>query len=82
MGGACVLLAVRVVATVVFYFGERIDMNPVNGSMAVRVGLYLVPEVLAACVLLGGGVAARNVKGAGVGEVEEGQKVPIGSRGS
>lgn len=80
VGIASALLAIRVVGSVVFYFGQRMDMNPVTGSLGVRVGLYLVPEVLAACALLGGGLGARHVRWAAVGEVEAGHK--FGSRGS
>lgn len=59
---ACPLLAIRTVGSTAFYFSENLDMNPVSGTMGFRVGLYLVPEVLAACALLAGGLVARNVR--------------------
>lgn len=51
------LLAIRVLGTVVYFFGKNGDMNPSTGTWGFRAGLYLVPEVLAAVLLLGGGLA-------------------------
>lgn len=79
---ACLLLVVRVVGAVVFYFTRDLSMSPVSGTWGFRVGLGLVPEVLAACVLLAGGLATRNVReeGCGAGRRVGGEQ--LGSRGS
>lgn len=58
---ACPLIVIRIVGSTVFYFSKNLDMNPVSGTWGFRVGLYLIPEVLAACALLAGGLVARNV---------------------
>ncbi|KAJ4409717.1 hypothetical protein N0V82_009406 [Gnomoniopsis sp. IMI 355080] len=73
---ACPLIAVRMVGSTVFYFSKNLDMSPVNGSWGFRVGLYLIPEVLAACTLLAGGLVGRNVgKGEETHGVENGSKL-------
>lgn len=69
VGAACPLLLVRLVGSVVYFFGERADMSPAaaaSGGLGVRVGLYTVPEVLAALLLVVGGLATRRVARAGV----------------
>lgn len=52
---------IRVVGAVAYFFGQRREMNPSTGTLGFRVGLYLAPELLAAVVLLAGGLAARDV---------------------
>lgn len=59
---ACPLLATRVIGSTVFFFRKNMEMSPVSGTWGFRVGLYLVPEVLAACAVLAGGLAGRNVR--------------------
>lgn len=59
---AAPVLCIRVIGSAAFYFGKNLDMNPVSGTMGFRVGLYLIPEVIAALVLLVGGIVSRNVK--------------------
>ncbi|CAN8104782.1 unnamed protein product [Discula destructiva] len=78
VGVASPLLAVRVVGSAAYYFGKNADMNPVTGVWGIRIGLYLVPEVLAACVLLVGGLLSRNVAAQGFDAVlggEDGHKM-------
>lgn len=58
---ACPLVAIRMIGSAAFYFSENLDMSPLSGTWGFRVGLYLVPELLAACALLAGGLVARNV---------------------
>lgn len=79
---AAPVLAVRVVGAAVADWGRRVDLNPVTGGLGFKVGLDLVPEVLAAVVLLVGGLAARNVAregGGGEGDGEAGRKVSVRS---
>lgn len=71
VGLACPLLFVRIVGSAAFYFTKNAGMSPVSGTWGFRVGLYLVPEVLAAVTLLAGGLVARNVRDAGVVGGEE-----------
>ncbi|KAF3763070.1 hypothetical protein M406DRAFT_73723 [Cryphonectria parasitica EP155] len=59
---AAPVLSVRLIGTVVYYFGKNTDMNPVTGLLGVKVGLYLVPEVITAVLVLAGGLASRSVK--------------------
>lgn len=59
---AAPVLCIRVIGSAAFYFGKKLDMNPVSGTMGFRVGLYLIPEVIAAIVLLVGGIMSRNVR--------------------
>lgn len=54
-------LAIRIIGSTVFFFSKNRAMSPVSGMWGFRVGLYLVPEVLAACALLAGGLVGRNV---------------------
>lgn len=58
---ACPLLAIRIIGSTVFFFSKSMEMSPVSGTWGFRVGLYLIPEVLAACALLAGGLVGRNV---------------------
>lgn len=58
---ACPLLAIRIIGSTVFFFSKNMEMSPVSGTWGFRVGLYLIPEVLAACALLAGGLVGRNV---------------------
>lgn len=44
-----------------FFFSKDMAMSPVSGTWGFRIGLYLVPEVMAACALLAGGLVGRNV---------------------
>ncbi|KAJ4387665.1 hypothetical protein N0V93_008262 [Gnomoniopsis smithogilvyi] len=59
---ACPLLAIRMIGSAAFYFSENLDMNPMTGTWGFKVGLYLIPEVLAACTLLAGGLVTRNIR--------------------
>lgn len=77
---ACPLVAIRVIGSTAFYFSKNPDMNPINGSWGFRVGLYLVPEVLAASALVAGGLMSRNVRETSPAVSESGSK--SGSRGS
>lgn len=58
---ACPLLAIRIIGSTVYFFSKNLEMSPVSGTWWFRAGLYLVPEVLAACALLAGGLVGRNV---------------------
>lgn len=58
---ACPLLAIRIIGSTVFFFSKNMEMSPVSGTWGFRVGLYLIPEVLAACALLAGGLVGRIV---------------------
>lgn len=70
---ACPLLIVRMTGSVSFFFGQRLDMSPATGALGFRVGLYLVPEVLAVLALIVGGLLTRNI--AREGEVTRNQEV-------
>lgn len=59
---ACPLLLIRVAGSTAYFLGKNANMNPISGTWGVRIGLYLVPEVLAALALLVGGLVARNVR--------------------
>lgn len=62
VGLACPFLLVRVAGSAAYFFGGGDpDLSPVAGTWGCRVGLYLVPEVVAAVTLLAGGLAARDV---------------------
>jgi hypothetical protein len=64
-----------VIYMLVAEFTQRADLNPMTGSLAVRVVLGVLPELLAAIVLVFVGIMTRGVGKVDAGEagLEQGQ---------
>ncbi|KAJ9148472.1 hypothetical protein NKR23_g4823 [Pleurostoma richardsiae] len=58
---AAAFLAIRVIASVVYFFSRNQNLNPVGGNWAYHVCMYFLPELAAALVLLTAGLATRGV---------------------
>lgn len=59
---ALIFLSVRVVMEFVSVFTQKRDLRPIYGSLAVRVILMLLPEVLAALMMIVVGVRTRHLR--------------------
>jgi hypothetical protein len=47
---------IRVIYSVVAFFVDSSTLNPITGSLAIRVVLSVVPEMVAVIILLGAGL--------------------------
>ena len=54
-------IGVRVVYSLVAMSTQRADLNPTNGSLAIRVVLSFLPELIAAIAYITAGMKTRNV---------------------
>lgn len=59
---ALFFFGVRIVYTVVATFSGSSTLNPSTGSLAVRVCLRIVPEMLATVAFVAAGLLTRNIK--------------------
>ncbi|KIA75726.1 hypothetical protein HK57_00461 [Aspergillus ustus] len=76
------LLEISVIYTFVAEYTQRADLNPSTGTLAVRVVLGFLPELIAALVLVLAGIRTRGVNSRRVGEVQQGQHGHRARRGS
>ncbi|KAI0836943.1 hypothetical protein F5Y06DRAFT_272667 [Hypoxylon sp. FL0890] len=55
-------LGIRVLERLVYFFTENPDLNPVTGSLGLRVGLEVIEELIVTSALLIAGIITRNIK--------------------
>ncbi|KAI1136463.1 hypothetical protein F5Y05DRAFT_391364 [Hypoxylon sp. FL0543] len=55
-------LGIRVMERLVYFFTNNQDLNPVTGSLGLRVGLEVIEELLVTSALLIAGIVTRNIK--------------------
>ncbi len=55
-------MAVRVIATIVYFATGNQSINGATGTLGVKIGLYFLMELAVMLLLVGTGVATRNVK--------------------
>lgn len=53
--------AIRVLASLIYFFSQNPILGPVGGSVGFRVGMYLIPEILGSVALIVGGWKARYI---------------------
>lgn len=75
---ACPFLFVRVVGSAVYFLCKNEDMNPISGSWGVRIGVYLVPEMVAGVMLLVGGLVTQGLRNEEGGRRSEDGKMNMG----
>ncbi|OTA96606.1 hypothetical protein M434DRAFT_105694 [Hypoxylon sp. CO27-5] len=54
-------LGIRVMERLVYFFTENPDLNPVTGSLGLRVGLEVVEELIVTLSLIFAGIVTRNI---------------------
>ncbi|KAI1385437.1 uncharacterized protein F4822DRAFT_413027 [Hypoxylon trugodes] len=57
-------LGIRVLERLIYFFTENQALNPVTGSLGLRVGLEVIEELIVTFMLLVAGIMTRNIKSA------------------
>ncbi|KAH6867192.1 hypothetical protein B0T10DRAFT_451939 [Thelonectria olida] len=55
-------VGIRVIAAFVYLITGNESLSAVTGALGVRVGLYLIEEIIATLVLVGAGIVTRNIR--------------------
>ncbi|KAI1371264.1 hypothetical protein F4677DRAFT_435974 [Hypoxylon crocopeplum] len=55
-------LGIRVLERLVYFFTQNQELNPVSGSLGLRVGLEVVEEIIVSFSLVIAGIMARNIR--------------------
>ncbi|KAI2779906.1 hypothetical protein F4815DRAFT_471562 [Daldinia loculata] len=59
-------LGIRVLERVVYFFTQNQELNPVTGSLGLRVGLEVIEEIIVTLLFVFTGIMTRNIKAAAV----------------
>ncbi|KAF4951714.1 hypothetical protein FSARC_12837 [Fusarium sarcochroum] len=57
-----VFVGIRVIYTLIALTSNDADLNPITGTLAIRVVLSFLPELIAALILLAAGLLTRNIR--------------------
>ncbi|KAI1207619.1 uncharacterized protein F4807DRAFT_433960 [Annulohypoxylon truncatum] len=60
-------LGIRVMESLVYFFSQNPLLNPVSGSLGLRVGLQVIEEIIVALSLIAAGILTRNIGGGRAG---------------
>lgn len=55
-------LGIRILERLIYFFTENPELNPVTGSLGLRVGLEVIEEVIVTLLLITAGIVTRNIK--------------------
>ncbi|OTB02052.1 hypothetical protein M426DRAFT_265148 [Hypoxylon sp. CI-4A] len=55
-------LGIRVLESLVYYFSQNQSLNPVTGSLGLRVGLQVIEELVVTLALVAAGIVTRNIR--------------------
>lgn len=59
------LLGIRVLERLVYFFTQNQELNPVTGSLGLRVGLEVIEEIIVTLSLIISGIMTRNIAQSG-----------------
>lgn len=54
-------LGIRVLESLIFFFSQNPLLNPVSGSLGLRVGLQVIEEIIVTLSLMTAGILTRNI---------------------
>ncbi|KAI0157249.1 hypothetical protein GGR57DRAFT_60972 [Xylariaceae sp. FL1272] len=68
-------LGIRLFASLVYFFANTKSLNPVTGSLGLKVGLVVFEELLISVLYLGAGLVTRNIGKNGSDNAQRGTKI-------